>query len=749
MRGPLVGFCCGVALAHAAPPLWPFIGLAAGFGVIACLIEATRSIGVGLFGFAYAASALAAPALCDGDARGTGWVASIVASTELGQRFLFEFDEPDDACRRVRLSYYGASEVRAGDRLNVSARLRPARGLANPAGFDMERWYRAVRVDGVGTLDAFEPERRGPAEPSADAIHRLILKAREELARRIDRMPLVHGDVIKAVTLGDDSDLNIDTRERFRGAGAIHLLVVSGLHIAVVATLGFALARPLATVTGMHPAHLGIAAAASIAGAYVVLAGAGLPIVRAYVMTVIVLIGLVAGRRLDGPSVLVTACAAVFLIDPLAILDVGFWLSFGAVACLTVFFRPRIEPVGGVGGAWRGQFVMSTAFVPCSAFLLGVFAPLSFIANLVLVPLVSLVVVPLALVGVVTLPWAIGDVALLVADFAIAIAFVALGWFEAFDLARVGGHPVAVAAVAVGAALLLTPVSRASRALIAVSIVALLFSHRTTFMPQGHFRVHVLDVGQGLAVVVETRRTALLYDVGASFRGGGDMADFAVLPALETLGVPALDVFVLSHDDDDHAGGARRLLRELDVARFVAGRDSAYRSLGASRCSLGETWTFDGVVFRIVHDGAGAVTSNDRSCVLLVTSADGQSLLLPGDVEQWGERRLTAALDAAGIGAVTLLVMPHHGSRTSSSDAFVARTRPRIALAAAGFRNHFGHPHAMVVDRFARMGAHVIDTAQTGAVSWQSDQPGRVTVARCSDAPHWRQGHLAMPCANN
>ncbi len=733
-------------LAHAAPPLWPLVVLATGFGVIACLIDLMRSIGVGLLGFAYAASALATPALCDGDVRASGWVASIVANTELGQRFLFELDDPKDGCRRVRLSYYGAKEVRAGDRLDVRARLRPARGLANPAGFDMERWYRAVRIDGVGTLDAFELERRGRAERSIEGIRRSVLNLREDLAREIDRKPLVHGDVIKAVALGDDSDLDIDTRERFRGAGAIHLLVVSGLHIAVVATLGFALARPFATVTALHPAYLGIAAAALIAGAYVVLAGSGLPIVRAYVMTVIVLIGLVARRRLDGPSVLVTACAAVFLIDPLAVLDIGFWLSFGAVACLTVYFRPRIEPVGGIGGAWRGQFVMSVAFVPCSAFLLGVFAPLSFIGNLVLVPLVSLVVVPLALVGVVAMPWAIGDVALGAADFSIAIAVVVLGWFEAVDLARVGGNPVAPVAVAVGVVLLLAPVSRATRALVALSIVALLFSHRATVVPDGQFRVHVLDVGQGLSVVVETRRNALLYDAGASFRGGGDMADFAVLPALNAIDVPPLDAFVLSHDDDDHAGGAPRLLQQLDVARFVTGRESVFRTLGASRCRRGESWTIDGVVVRIVHDGAGAGTSNDESCVLLVTSADGQGVLLPGDVEQGGERRLTAALDAAGVGTVTLLVMPHHGSRTSSSEPFVARTRPRIALAAAGFRNRFGHPHAKVVDRFARMGAHVIDTAQTGAVTWRSDQPGRVAIARCSEAPHWRRGRLALPC---
>lgn len=761
MRGPLVGFCFGVASAHALAyglslvspvalaPLWSLVPVAVGFGVIACLLASSRTLGTALLGFAYAAMAVAEPALCDGDVRGSGVVVSIVAKTALGQRFLFEFDEPEVACRRVRLNYYGEVSIRAGEKLDVSVRLRPARGLANPAGFDMERWYRATRIDAIGTLDAFAVGAHQHAGSPLDGLRQWVLGLREELSRAIDRRPLVHGDVIKAVTVGDDSDLDVDTRERFRGAGAIHLLVVSGLHIAVVATLGFALARPIAMATGFHPAHLGVTSAVLIAGIYVVLAGAGLPILRAYAMTVVVLVGLVAGRRLDGPNVLLTACAAVFVIDPLALLDVGFWLSFGAVACLTAFFRPRLEPVGGVGGAWRGQFVMSTAFVPSSAFLLGVIAPLGFVGNLLVVPLISLVVVPLALLGVVAMPWTIGDAALVAADFSIAVAFVVLGWFESVELVRVAGSPLVFVVLAFGATLMLAPVSRTVRALVTFSIVALLTADRPTAMPYGHFRLHVLDVGQGLAVAVETHGHALLYDAGGSFRGGGDMADFAVLPALEALGVLPLDVFMLSHDDDDHAGGAPRLLAELDVARFVAGPESALTPLGSSRCLVGDAWVVDGVEFRVVHDGMGASASNDRSCVLFVTSVDGRRALLPGDVEAWGEAQLMAALDVAGVGDVTLLLMPHHGSRTSSSDGFVARTRPRIAVAAAGFRNRFGHPHATVVERYARRGVHVVEMAETGGVTWRSDQPGRVAIQRCSNAPYWRHGRLVLPCARD
>ena len=742
------------------PSLWPLAVLLGGFGALAMLFPATRIVAAMLLGIAHGGVALAPTGGCEGELTLTGRVSSIVERIEHGhevggsagsiQRFLLEVDRAGQrtACRRVRVVYYGDESVGAGDRVVVVARLRVARGSANDAGFDGERWFRARAIDAIGMADRVVPVRNGDDsigfafEPMA-----AIARYRQTIATAIDSQGLVYPGVIKALAIGHGADIDLETRESFRAGGAIHLLVVSGLHIAVVATLAFIGARPLALLVPIHPVYLGAGFAAVIAAIYVALAGFGLPIVRAYVMTLLVLAALVAGRRLDAPTVFAVAVVVVLLIDPLAPLDLGFWLSFGAVACLGAYFRPRSSRASGVASAWRGQWVMSIVFVPCAAFLIGIVAPLGFVANLLVVPLISMLVVPLVLLGVVSAPSVVGDFAFTGADFAIAVVLQVLDWLTAIEPLRMSPARLVFVAIALGAGGLLLPLSVTAKVLLAGSLVVLLCLPRSTPIANGHFAVRVLDVGQGLSVLVQTRHRSAVFDVGARFPTGSDMADLVVLPVLGTRGVSYVDMLLVSHDDNDHAGGAPGLLASIDVGEVVAAKNSSLDRFGSRRCRRGDRWVWDDVEFRIVYDGEAASTTNDSSCVLLVTARNGARLLLPGDIERAGERRLARSLAHEGLDDIALLVMPHHGSRTSSSDALLSSTRPRIAVASAGYANRFGHPHVAVIDVYARLGTHVLETARTGMVTWRSTHADRVTFARCREAPFWRVERLSVDCA--
>lgn len=629
---------------------------------------------------------------------------------------------------RVRLSWVDGPPLRGGERWALDVRLRAPRGAANAHGFDQGRSYIRQRIAATGYVVYGErlPRSGGAA---------LVDQARETLRDRLRGLGLVNGGVLAALTLGDSAAIPRQQLARFRRTGTMHLLVISGLHVGVVTAFAFFLGRAGGLLLRLPGRASGVIFALAAAAAYVLLAGAGLSLVRAFAMSAAGMAALLAGRMVAPSAAFAYALAVVLLVDPLAPLAAGLWLSFGAVAVLLGFFAPRRLPRSWVRSALLAQLAIALVFTPATVSLTGLWHPLGIAVNLIAVPLVTLLVVPLALAGVALIGTFAGPWLLLAADYGVTLLGQVLALADAVKPVYVAHPGVWLSwSVAIAAACLL-PLSRTAVAALMAALLAVLFApmwKQVSPVGRGEVEVTTLDVGQGTAVLVRTARHTLLYDAGPAFFSGANAGDSVVLPALRGLGIGSLDVLVLSHGDLDHVGGAPAVLEAMRVGAVLAGE--SVPGIAATPCRAGDRWRWDGVDFALLHPPSGHThRGNNASCVLLVTTARAKALL-PGDIERLVERGLDAP-------QVDWLLVPHHGSATSSTAAFVAATRPRFAVVGARWDNRFGHPHRDVVARYRAAGAHLISTAVAGALRWHSARPMEIEAQRCLRSPYWR--HLA------
>ncbi|MDN5521293.1 DNA internalization-related competence protein ComEC/Rec2, partial [Pseudomonas sp.] len=633
-----------------------------------------------------------------------GRVAGLPARTAQGVRFELEAPRSRRAelPQRLQLSWFDGPPLRAGEQWRLAVTLQRPAGLLNPHGPDREAQLLARRVGATGTVKA--GQLLAPVAGGwRDALRQRLLMV-EANGRQA---------ALVALVLGDGAGMAREDWQTLQATGTVHLLVISGQHIGLVAGLLYGLVAGLAR-WGLWPARLpwlpwacGLAMAAALA--YGWLAGGGVPVQRACLMLAVVLLWRLRFRHLGAFFPLLLALVAVLVFEPLAALLPGFWLSFAAVATLIYCFSARL------GGwrpwqAWtRAQWVIAVGLLPV---LLATGLPVSLsapLANLVAVPLVSLAVLPLALLGTLMLPLAgVGEALLWLAGGLLDVLFRGLALVAQQRPAWV---PPALPwwawlLVCLGALLLLLPRGVPLRGLGGVMLLALWVPREP--VPFGQIEVWQLDVGQGLAVLLRTRHHSLLYDAGPA-RGESDLGERVVLPTLRKLGVVGLDVMVISHAHADHAGGAVAIARGLPIKRIIGGE--ALVDIPLQPCASGEQWDWDGVRFSLWRWVDGQ-SSNDRSCVLLV-EAQGERLLLAGDMEVAAERAWLADTE---VPRIDWLQAPHHGSRSSSTEAFVRATAPRGVLISRGRNNSFGHPHVQVVERYGRHGVVMHDTAVEGAL---------------------------------
>ncbi len=644
--------------------------------------------------------------------------------------------------RRLRLNWHLPPDIGTGETWRLTAKVRAPWSYRNPGGFDYERWLMANGFNGTGYVRA--------GERVAEAVPTRRGRARAAVVEQIgDRRNSAH---LLALATGDGHSLSDADWSLLRRTGTIHLLVVSGLHVGLVAACGLLLGQGLARLLpfGLLWLPAGrLATGISLAGvgAFVWLAGAGIPAVRAGVMCLFGVLAFAAGRAVPAGRWLALAAVAVILVEPLAPLANGFWLSFGAVCLLIGGFANRSPSYGWLLGLLRAQWIMVLGMTPLVAYVTSETAPVAGIANLYAVPWVSLVVVPLVLLALLTSPWLpiIGDCAWFGADAALSALLGFLQWLNAVDVHRapIKLWQLLAALVALGF-LLCARTWRSALACLPLYALGLVVLDQAPAF--GEVRVTSLDVGQGTAVLVDTRRHRLLYDAGARFPSGFDLGEAVVLPAIAATGPARLDRMVISHGDLDHAGGARALLNALPVYSVMTN----VADLAGEPCVRGRRWLWDGVEFAILHPPEGyRAEGNDASCVLSVSALGGR-VLLPGDIERHAERHLLAD----GLLAVELLLAPHHGSNTSSSPRFIAALQPALAVATAGLGNPYGHPHPAVVRRYERAGAVVWHTGRDGALTWSSQRPHAIKAHRLharslwtwwiNEAPHASAGRLKM-----
>jgi competence protein ComEC len=652
--------------------------------------------------------------------------------------------------RRVLVSWYDPPPrvPVPGERWQLLLRVKPPRGLANPGGFDYERWLFAQRFDATGYVRL---DGRNVPAPVAGGGPGWLLRARTAIAAGITAavaddpaLPYLVG-----LSVGVYQALPEIEWERLRLTGTIHLVSISGFHLTLVAVplvlLGTAVGAALAA-RGVAIAPRLAGAAAAVAGAVVYggLAGYPVPTLRSLLMIVTVAVLLLARRARPASDALALAALGAVALEPLGLLTPGFWMSFGGVAALVGAFQGLVReaptgmaaPGGRPGRGQRpprtgllvaaaralglAQLATAIALLPLSLAWFGQVSVVGSLVNFLAIPAFSFVILPLVLAGallVVVAPPA-GEAVLELAAGAVGVFSAVNAWFAALPFAAVELPPVgplALGAGVVGAVLALWPRPFAGRWLAPACLLPLLGGGVPRPGP-GAFDLTVIDVGQGLAVLVRTARHSLLFDAGPTWRGA-DAGERAVLPVLGALRVRHLDRLVVSHGDNDHRGGVPAVLARHPRALTLAGDWAAEAIPHRRPCVAGETWSWDGIRFGIVHPDPGATwrRDNDASCVLAVDGPGG-SALLAGDIEAQGE----AALLASGrLQRADVVVAPHHGSRTSSSPDFVAALRPRFVVFATGYANRWGFPKPDVVERWVAAGSCPLDTALAGAVRFR------------------------------
>jgi competence protein ComEC len=625
---------------------------------------------------------------------------------------------------RVRYAIHGYDGARPAPDAwcVVYARLRRPHGLANPGARDRERSLAARHIAAVGRVV------RHPANLCLDIRAPYGLAAwRTRLAERIDAavVSMPSAAVLRALTVADRSGIVEAQWTVFRSTGTAHLLAISGLHITLAAALAFGIGRYLAASIGWRrQGYPAIRAAwiASTAGAllYAGLAGFGVPAVRAGCMVAVATLAALSGRRVLSWDSVLLALALITTLDPFALLSESLWLSFSAVGILVALAQRQATSGGALAKAWRMHVALALGMAPLTGAVFGEIPLIAPLANLIAVPWCSVLVVPLTLSAAVTSLVAAAPAAILwdMAARLLLVLTAVLEWLAALDwrvsaVALAGDGGLAPAAYAL--VLLALPRGLYLRPLAGLLLVSLLLARAPGPSP-GTFSVTVLDVGQGLAVLVRTARHTLLYDTGPRWWSGADAGTHVVVPALARAGIGHVDRLVISHTDTDHVGGLAAVLAAVTVGELRAPLGADLGVPGPARaCDIAETWIWDDVRFRLLASGVHAGASrNDRSCVLLIESPRGR-LLLTGDIERKAETALVARYGRALRAEV--MVVPHHGSATSSSPTFVAAVGPRYAIIPAGYANRYRLPHADVLARYHSAGVSVLNTAETGAVS--------------------------------
>lgn len=653
--------------------------------------------------------------------------------------------EIDTIPKKLRLSYYGYSQqpFHVGEVMTVEARLRRPHGLVNPGLFDYQRWLIGKGYSATGYIREIHSQDKAKSN-----FFEKVDQFRAGMAEKIMSLDVPQKEILVALLIGVRSYIGPDKWDLFINTGTIHLMVISGLHVGFVAGVFFCLARGLLSllspVTGINAVR--VAKLFALVGAlfYAALAGFSMPTVRALVMLVAFLLPGFFMIRSHYWWCFALAMAVIALIDPRAVLQNGFWLSFGAVALIFLSLDQKVRH-GFVFSLFRIQLIFLVGFSGMIVFVQGSLSVSSFPANLLAVPLTSLVIVPLEILGLAIfqinqqLAIFVWGMAGTLIDFQLFI----LQWLKTFLHWKLVRAPVpnAVAVVSVASAIALVSFKDWRKRFAALILVTPLF---VVFRePDYLLQIRVFDVGQGLAVLVRQPGYSLIYDTGPKFSEEFDAGADILVPSLAQNRIKSVDDLIISHPDMDHYGGYKGLKASIQVEQLWLGRQPEQAVSASEECLAGYHWQEGDIRYEFLYPynsdpGPEKISDNDRSCVLKISFAE-QSILIPGDIGKSIESRLvkSGVLDKP----TTLLLVPHHGSKNSSSSAFVSSTTPKYAVSSAGYLNRFGHPHSVVVESYRRQGAIFLNTAEQGMIqfTWASHNLDPVIKTQAQSRIFWWQ----------
>ncbi len=719
---------CGVHALSSLPSMWPG-GLWLALAAVAALLMRRYFVFVVLLGFGWTWSHAQLrldrdlPSELEGrDLIVTGRIASMLDVRDRDPQFDVAIEKASDerVPRTIRLAWYdGDARPQPGERWQFVVRLKRRNGFANPGGFDYEGYLFRF---GIGATGYIRQDDRN--QKVADAgMYCVVLRTRawigQRIATAVGDSPML--GILQGLAVGDTQAMTTEQWRVFTATGTSHLMAISGLHISMIAALaalagGFVVRWRSAQRFRISAIHGQAIAGSAAALAYSLLAGMSVPTQRTLVMLCIYFCVRWLRRELSVANALGLSLLGVLILDPFAPMAVGAWLSFAAVAIILLATTGRLRRENVLTNFARVQWAVTLGLLPVLIVAFGSQSLISPIANAVAVPMFTLVIVPIVLCG--TLLAAIwipaGAVVLGFAAKLLLWSWPLLSWLaeRPWSMWHSPQLPtIYYVLLALAAVLLIVPATLAMRfAAVCLCIPVLLY--RVPTPAPGEFDLAVLDVGQGLAIVVRTHGHALVYDTGPAFRTGRDTGELVVVPYLRARGIRSLDRLVISHGDLDHQGGLQSVLRAIPTTSLLLGPSVRDPTSSAERCRAGQQWRWDGIAFDVLHPSElGSSSDNDTSCVLRISGRTG-SVILTGDIEAMGELEL---LDR-GLPGTDVVVVAHHGSRTSSIDAFVAATQPKLAVVSAGYRNRWGFPKPEITARWQAAGATVLSTIDAGAI---------------------------------
>jgi competence protein ComEC len=645
-------------------------------------------------------------------------------------------------------------KLMVGEQWRLTTSLKRLHSTINPHGFDFEAWAISEKLNATGTIKTKQPMDKLASfvwQPRY-MVEFVRVTIQHYIAQALESKP--HRGLVQALVMGDQSQITQEDWQVMLNTGTTHLMSISGLHISLLAGLVFAIShfcwrRVPALVLRLPARKAATFAAVMTALCYALIAGFAVPTQRALCMLLVFAVALWTGRQFVISQVLAIALIVVIIIDPWAVISAGFWLSFGAVACLAFVFTGRVAKLSWHRAFLSSQWAITLGLLPLLLILFNQVSIISPIANALAIPLISFVVAPLALIG----GFLQLDFLLTLSHYFIHIGILCLGWLSHQSIAvwQQQAPPIWTLLPAIcGAIWLLLPKGFPMKWLGLVGFLPIftIFPARPDI---GAMKVTVLDVSQGLSVVVQTHSRTLLYDTGNMYNAQSDAGKSVIIPFLRAKGISRLDGVMVSHHDTDHTGGLASLLASMPISWLSASFDATpyVMSLNTQpavfNCLAGQKWGWDKVDFEVLYPTQlvyeqNAYSTNDQSCVLRITSQHG-SILLTGDIEKHAELAILNHEYARERLRSDVLVAPHHGSKTSSRSDFIQAVSPSTTIFTVGYLNRYRHPHHEITARYLQENIAMYRSDYHGGLTLDFNQPSHITLssARKEHRRYWHQ----------
>lgn len=669
-----------------------------------------------------------------------GRIASLPQQSSLGASFLLQTERIDGkpVDTKIRLTGYvfkdSKTKFSVGDRWQFITHLKPIHGLHNFDGFDYARYLALQGVRATGYIVVNSDNRCLLEDPYYYPLLRLRQSIQEKIENSLASFP-EQAAIISALTVGSTTSMTNDQWQVFRLTGTSHLVAISGLHIGLMAALGFFLFRLIGKIFPKLLLRITSPNLAAIGGSlfaliYSALAGFAWPTQRALIMVLTLSLTQLFYRDMPLWRRLSLALIMILVIEPWGIFSASFGLSFCAVACLCYGLGGRWKAMKSLKQIWQMQWVIFVGLLPISLFYFKQISLVMLIANFVAIPWVAWLVVPISLAACFSLLFS--DC---VAHYLLVSAAYLLKWLWIFlaYLSQVSwaawhhwlGDFWLLLILSAAALLLIAPRGIPARALAFIWLGLLLF-YQPPKPKLNEWWLTLLDVGQGLALVIQTADHVMVYDTGVRYPGAFDAGRDVVVPFLESRAIQDVDLLVISHGDNDHSGGAEAIVKAVNVKQIISSIPSKFKRWWVEPCMVGQEWHWDGVDFKVLSPPPGLpYQGNNNSCVIRVSGAQ-HSALLTGDIQRETEHYLLSE-QRADLSA-TVLVVPHHGSLSSSIEPFVREVKAEFTLFATGFLNRYRFPNPKVVSLYRRYHAKLYSSARDGAIELRFKANGQLSV---------------------